>query len=445
MMSKSGEMMSKPGEMMSKKASCVAAASNDNGWALREPGGQRELRSRILQRNSLTWPPMGMSRNELERRESYTLERVIRRRGWVEVLACVHDGTPCVLFETMTGAPPAARAMLEAMAEQQRVPHHPQIPAVMATGERDGRFFVALACDAVADLEQVVADHSSDGDKISYAVAIAFVDALHAAVAAAHAHGQMVGALCWANILIGPSGQPWFVGFGHNPLVPASGGMSHRCPGLCEPPERALGAEPTVAADVYVLHAFLRRLAVFVDLPEGLLEALQGKPSGLTEALTVQTRSLALDPSQRPQSVAELNALYSDVRQQLDVTADPEVLSRFVREYVARFDKSTLVILDGGDVVELPTGKRVDLKTRGNLRRILLSLVKAHGGQPRSVQELFAAGWPEQRAQDEAARSRVYVALSSLRKLGLKPYIKRVDDGYLLDQSLSLVQRASSR
>lgn len=53
-----------------------------------------------------------------------------------------------------------------------------------------------------------------------------------------------------------------------------------------------------------------------------------------------------------------------------------------------------------------------------------------------------AAGWPDQRATVGAARSRVYVALSTLRKLGLEPYLQGFDDGYVLASALT-VQRES--
>ena len=52
--------------------------------------------------------------------------------------------------------------------------------------------------------------------------------------------------------------------------------------------------------------------------------------------------------------------------------------------------------------------------------------------EPLSVAALFEAGWPGEAAQPEAARARVYVALSSLRKAGLGPCIQRRDGGWVL-------------
>jgi len=49
------------------------------------------------------------------------------------------------------------------------------------------------------------------------------------------------------------------------------------------------------------------------------------------------------------------------------------------------------------------------------------------------VEGLLEKGWPGERVHPEAGADRVYMALSTLRKLGLREVLVSRDDGYLLD------------
>ncbi len=60
-------------------------------------------------------------------------------------------------------------------------------------------------------------------------------------------------------------------------------------------------------------------------------------------------------------------------------------------------------------------------------------------GQVTAVDALFEAGWPGERAMPDAAAARVYVAVHTLRKQGLAPYLLRHEGGYLLDPALAVV------
>ena len=55
-----------------------------------------------------------------------------------------------------------------------------------------------------------------------------------------------------------------------------------------------------------------------------------------------------------------------------------------------------------------------------------------------SVDEVFAHGWPGERVAI-GAQNRVYVALSTLRKLGLRRVIERSRSGYLIPPGAQLV------
>ncbi len=81
-------------------------------------------------------------------------------------------------------------------------------------------------------------------------------------------------------------------------------------------------------------------------------------------------------------------------------------------------------------------GVVVDLARHGALTLIvelLASRAVSAPGQPASVEALFAAGWPGQRAHPRSVSSRVYTAIATLRRLGLRDMLARHHDGYLLD------------
>jgi DNA-binding winged helix-turn-helix (wHTH) protein len=64
--------------------------------------------------------------------------------------------------------------------------------------------------------------------------------------------------------------------------------------------------------------------------------------------------------------------------------------------------------------------------------RALVAQHRERAGTALSVDELLERGWPgEQVAQSGA--NRVYVALTTLRKLGLRDFLNRDQAGYLLD------------
>lgn len=88
---------------------------------------------------------------------------------------------------------------------------------------------------------------------------------------------------------------------------------------------------------------------------------------------------------------------------------------------------------------------RVDLSTKGPLRRIFCAIVKAHREQPRrglSVQEVFDAGWPGESATPDALAGRVYSAISKLRRMELGEVIIRSEVGYQLDPHCCLIEES---
>ena len=83
-----------------------------------------------------------------------------------------------------------------------------------------------------------------------------------------------------------------------------------------------------------------------------------------------------------------------------------------------------------------PLGReRIDVTHRPVLARLLAGLVEARRDRPRAGLDMDAMttlGWPGEHIKPSAARNRVYVAVSTLRKLGLE-LLGRQDGGYRLD------------
>lgn len=90
----------------------------------------------------------------------------------------------------------------------------------------------------------------------------------------------------------------------------------------------------------------------------------------------------------------------------------------------------------------LPGGARGECNRYRALRLILLELVKQRllrPEQPVPRDALIAAGWPGERIQPEAARNRLKVAISTLRRSGLEDLLGHKDGGYLLDPAVPVV------
>jgi predicted ATPase len=97
-----------------------------------------------------------------------------------------------------------------------------------------------------------------------------------------------------------------------------------------------------------------------------------------------------------------------------------------------------------GRYFRAPDGKRVGLERRGAPSRILAYLVEQRLAAPAKVvptEQIFAHGWPNERANAEAAAQRVYTAIWTLRRLGLRDVIVRVADGYFIDPKVPVVAR----
>jgi tetratricopeptide (TPR) repeat protein len=98
--------------------------------------------------------------------------------------------------------------------------------------------------------------------------------------------------------------------------------------------------------------------------------------------------------------------------------------------------RATLLVEIGGGAFKLPDASAaVRLPARSPSRRILDALAARRTDRPGEVltiDEVIAAGWPGEKVGSDAALNRAYVALASLRKMGLRGILLQGGGGYFL-------------
>ncbi|NUP12841.1 MAG: hypothetical protein HOW73_42930 [Polyangiaceae bacterium] len=109
----------------------------------------------------------------------------------------------------------------------------------------------------------------------------------------------------------------------------------------------------------------------------------------------------------------------------------------------ARKESRILYVTDGARRFRIGDGDLVDLEARRSARLIVAALVDALERRDRgglSQSDLFATGWPGERAAPAAVDNRVNVTLSFIRKAGLGPWLKSDEHGLFLDPSLFVLR-----
>lgn len=358
------------------------------------------------------------------------------------------DDRPCVL---LSASWPAAR--LEAVACAHREIDDPHVAPVLASDPEASPGWVAFDCGATVDLELLVDAALATGVKIDFPSAVAFSDGLLDTLEAAHEANRHVGSLAWRNILISPTGDWWLFAVDGNPYLEGNAGAV----GLSMAPEVALGAASTTAADAYAHFALVRTLLPCVSLYEGYDRAIRGQAGGrLIEALQQLASVILASPvGTRVDDIPALRARYRALRN-LDETmpsGDEPALRSALAELTLRARAPDEVTHGpSSEPIELVVNGRrlrrgeqwVDLRERHVLWRVWMALVRGReAGTSLSVDRLLTEAWPGERVRYEAGRARVYVAMSTLRKLGLEDVIVRDDGGYRLSQHVQLVEDPS--
>jgi predicted ATPase len=122
--------------------------------------------------------------------------------------------------------------------------------------------------------------------------------------------------------------------------------------------------------------------------------------------------------------------------------------ARFALRLLERELSSTTLTYDPAQrTLTPPGGEPVDLSSRVPLAGIVHALIEMRRqapGQPLDTAALLAAGWPGEKVRAEAGANRVKVALSTLRKLGLRDVILHRGDGHVIDPNVPLVVRGEA-
>ena len=338
-----------------------------------------------------------------------------------------------------------------------------QAPSIVPLREV-GRFgeqpFAAFTCDAVLDGEQLIARLGEAATRVDYAEAMAAVDRLASALAAAHGAIDpitrapcVLGALAWANVLVGRDGELRVLGLGHNVLALDEHGRAAGAPAVFMAPEVAAGAPATPSSDVYAFVAMQRALLAYTAPPPALRDALSG--AGETSALAAITRwanerVLAALPADR----ATIDELRRHIAREIELLGLPDggpalrarLAALISADEVPRPDgalagRGALTIARDGSWLVAPNGERYGVAGRAE-RRILLALARCRRAEPGACLDsnvLVEVGWPGEQPIREAGLNRLYVAFSHLRKRGLRDVIERDTEGYRIAPSVQLI------
>ncbi len=136
-------------------------------------------------------------------------------------------------------------------------------------------------------------------------------------------------------------------------------------------------------------------------------------------------------------AVGAAEAAVSEGHALVDISADARVAVRLLRTQVPQ-EAPALQLKPEGFCV--PGGEWQDLSRYANTHRMFEALVAARraGQGVLTLEDLFEAGWPQERIHHDSMRNRVHVNLARLRRLGLKRVLQRHPDGYRLDPEVPL-------
>ncbi len=102
---------------------------------------------------------------------------------------------------------------------------------------------------------------------------------------------------------------------------------------------------------------------------------------------------------------------------------------------------NALLVCAHGRWFRAPEGHVVSVSRWRPLQRLLERLAERREiapGEPLAVDALVAAGWPGERMLSKAGATRVYTAIASLRRLGLKGMLVRDERGYRLREDVPI-------
>ncbi|MCU0672055.1 MAG: AAA family ATPase [Myxococcota bacterium] len=197
------------------------------------------------------------------------------------------------------------------------------------------------------------------------------------------------------------------------------------------------------------------RLLALASGLAGALEAQRGRVAAAKEAFEESDRALTrVDDAGVARSV-ELHRAHLSLAKGSDEAlallralegsepmASSDDLRLAARLLRRRIGHGSLRVTDEARALVLPDGTHVELGSRLVLWRLVSALVALRErapGEPLAIDAAIEAGWPGERMTGDSANNRLKVALSTLRKLGLRELLVRHESGgYLLDPNVPI-------
>lgn len=340
------------------------------------------------------------------------------------------------------------------------------LPAVAESAPRAEQPFVAFALDAPWDGEIVMARLGESGMRVTYPEAAAFVDRVSSILMRAHdtidpdtGRPFALGHLSWSNILIGRDGKAHVFGFGHNVASLTELDTPSGAPSVYLSPEVGAGGLPTPGGDLYAFTLLQRSVLSYCELPPALDRVFRGEMRAedqpIAAVIAVMNERVITAPANARATMKEARAIWRSEWDHAGIVPDERALADRLAGLIAEDEqalggtihesKGELVIGKNGDWLRGPSGETHSLATRGPLRRVLLRLVRHHRDHPGERLEadaLLEAGWPGERPIREAGLNRVYVAVSTLRKMGLRDVLLRDEQGYRIAADIVVREQA---
>jgi predicted ATPase len=126
------------------------------------------------------------------------------------------------------------------------------------------------------------------------------------------------------------------------------------------------------------------------------------------------------------------------------LSVDVRLAARSLAHCIGETDQRVLFVGPRAEWFVPPgSSKKVDLRDRQPSRRLLHALASAATrAQTLSLQALVEAGWPGEKMSLRAAANRVYSAVATLRRRGLREVLQRSEHGYSLNRNLAVIVTA---
>jgi hypothetical protein len=388
----------------------------------------------------------------------YAYPLPIRSRGSFQVVSAsrVDNAKACVVIAPGPTADPGQVA--EALAEIERVHaylDHPNIPKVAKRGVADGTPYLEFDCDAVMDGTEFYRLVTEAGQSVTQESADGFISGLFKAMQTAHVtidperRGPVcLGRVSSANLLFSPDGRFYLIGYGRNFPVENDRGTHDGWVTTFQAPEVAFGGEATPSGDYVALLLFARSLLPVVKMSTMISRVVRGDihlhDHELLKCLRWYDQHVLGAPVGRRKSIQEARAVTDHIRRLTCTAPDLGAFSAFVAKLVCRLAPPRAATDAGDSLPNLVVGLEVSwvagpdgeqhLLGRPHSRIVAAFIDRHHEapGATLTTQDLLQAGWPGERLVADAGVNRVYVALTQLRRMGLRNVLEYSEDGYRL-------------